>query len=146
MRSSEARIGDCGVRSAARRRWIARLYALHAVRVIYLHHLDTVYCNLYTMASRFAAGIFGRNLTATSAGAVRAHTAGVRRLATAAGENEFVAERMHHKEHAASEYHLTQTVGSRDCTHAACMRAFDACKSGRECTWFMVQERVARDG
>ncbi|SJX61224.1 related to COX13-cytochrome-c oxidase chain VIa [Sporisorium reilianum f. sp. reilianum] len=52
------------------------------------------------MASRFAAGLFGRNLTASVG---RVHNAGaVRRLATAAGENEWLAERAHHKEHAGS--------------------------------------------
>ncbi|CDS01337.1 hypothetical protein [Sporisorium scitamineum] len=50
------------------------------------------------MASRFAAGLFGRSLTA-SVGRVQKAGA-VRRLATAAGENEWVAERLHHKEHA----------------------------------------------
>ena len=54
------------------------------------------------MASRFAAGLFGRNLTSAVA---RVQTPAVRRLATAAGENEFLAERMHHKQHAGSKYH-----------------------------------------
>lgn len=53
------------------------------------------------MASRFAAGLFGRNLT-SAVSRVQGQSA-VRRLATAAGENEFLAERMHHKEHAASK-------------------------------------------
>ena len=53
------------------------------------------------MASRFAAGLFGRSIAATSA---RVQSGAVRRLATAAGESEFVAERIHVKEHAASKY------------------------------------------
>lgn len=53
------------------------------------------------MASRFAVGLLGRNLTSLARGQGQS---AVRRLATAAGENEFVAERIHHKQHAASKY------------------------------------------
>lgn len=59
------------------------------------------------MASRFAAGLFGRNMTLAVA---RVQQQSVRRLATAAGENEFVAERVHHKEHAGSKYCLDRKM------------------------------------
>lgn len=39
----------------------------------------------------------------------------VRRLATATGENEFVAERLHHKEHAGSKYTWMNGKGLRRC-------------------------------
>ncbi|EST06255.1 Cytochrome c oxidase, subunit VIa [Kalmanozyma brasiliensis GHG001] len=64
------------------------------------------------MASRFAAGLFGRSLTTTTA---RVQTGAVRRLATAAGENEFLAERMHHKEHAGKSADLWRKVSLYVC-------------------------------
>lgn len=57
------------------------------------------------MASRLAAGLFGRNLT--NSAVKRVQQGSIRRLATASGENEFVAERLHHKEHAGSKYPST---------------------------------------
>ena len=70
------------------------------------------------MASRFAAGLFGRNLTSTVARVQgKAGQSAVRRLATAAGENEFVAERVHHKEHAGSKYHLKQQELDKERKH-----------------------------
>ncbi|KAJ1032649.1 hypothetical protein NDA16_000672 [Ustilago loliicola] len=64
------------------------------------------------MASRFAAGLFGRNMTSAVA---RVQQQSVRRLATATGENEFVAERLHHKEHAGKSADLWRKVSMYVC-------------------------------
>lgn len=78
------------------------------------------------MASRFAAGLLGRNLTS-----VRGQQTAVRRMATAAGENEFVAERIHHKEHAASKYPLLPTMAER-CTSGGGTRCrIEQCNGSR---------------
>ncbi|SPO21732.1 related to COX13 - cytochrome-c oxidase chain VIa [Ustilago trichophora] len=65
------------------------------------------------MASRFAAGLFGRNVT-SAVSRVQGQSA-IRRLATAAGETEFVAERMHQKEHAAKSADLWRKVSLYVC-------------------------------
>ncbi|SPC60902.1 related to COX13 - cytochrome-c oxidase chain VIa [Ustilago sp. UG-2017b] len=68
------------------------------------------------MASRFEAGLFGRNMTLAVA---RVQQQSVRRLATAAGENEFVAERVHHKEHAGKSADLWRKVSMYVCIPAS---------------------------